>query len=36
MLRSPRPYEDMNITAILGLSASQKATLTALGAVYYH
>ncbi|MHC5599656.1 MAG: WD40 domain-containing protein [Nostoc sp.] len=32
-LRSPRPYEDMNIAGITGLTAAQKATLKALGAV---
>ncbi|WP_155753571.1 hypothetical protein, partial [Scytonema sp. UIC 10036] len=29
ILRSPRPYEGMNITGISGLSATQKNTLTA-------
>ncbi|MEH1922132.1 WD40 repeat domain-containing protein [Nostoc sp.] len=35
ILRSPRPYEGMNITAITGLNTAQKATLMALGAVDY-
>jgi WD40 repeat protein len=33
VLRSDRPYEGMNITGVIGLTASQKATLRALGAV---
>ncbi len=32
-LRSPRPYESMNITGVTGLTAAQKSTLKALGAV---
>ena len=32
-LRSPRPYEDVDITDIRGLTAAQKATLKILGAV---
>jgi WD40 repeat protein/transcriptional regulator with XRE-family HTH domain len=32
-LRSPRPYERMNITDVRGLNAGQKAILKALGAV---
>ncbi|MEO1352922.1 MAG: WD40 repeat domain-containing protein [Cyanobacteria bacterium J06635_15] len=32
-LRSMRPYEGMNITDVTGLTAAQKATLKALGAV---
>ena len=32
-LRTPRPYEGMNITGITGLTETQKATLKALGAV---
>jgi WD40 repeat protein len=36
ILRSPRPYEGMNITGISGLSTPQKDTLTALGAIYFH
>jgi len=32
-LRSPRPYERMNITGVTGLTEAQKATLKALGAV---
>jgi hypothetical protein len=34
-VRSPRPYEGMNITSITGLTAAQKATLKTLGAVDY-
>ncbi|GAA6616504.1 WD40 repeat domain-containing protein [Scytonema sp. NUACC26] len=36
ILRSPRPYEGMNITGISGLSTPQIDTLTALGAIYFH
>jgi WD40 repeat protein len=32
-LRSPRPYEGMNIKGVTGLTATQKATLHILGAV---
>ncbi len=32
-LRSERPYEHMNITGVKGLTASQKVTLRALGAI---
>lgn len=32
-LRSPRPYEGMNITAAIGLTSAQKSALTALGAI---
>jgi WD40 repeat protein len=32
LLRSPRPYEEINITDVQGLTAAQKATLIALGA----
>ncbi|MBN3905482.1 MAG: hypothetical protein HWQ35_02490 [Nostoc sp. NMS1] len=32
-LRSPKPYEGMNITAVTGLTAAQLVTLKALGAV---
>ncbi|OUL37663.1 hypothetical protein BV372_01505 [Nostoc sp. T09] len=32
-LRSPRPYEGMNITGVTGLTGSQALTLKALGAV---
>jgi WD40 repeat protein len=32
-LRSDRPYENMNITGVTGLTASEKATLKALGAI---
>ena len=32
-MRSPRPYEGMNITGVTGLTKAQKATLKALGAV---
>jgi WD40 repeat protein len=32
-LRSDRPYEGMNITGISGITAAQKSTLKALGAV---
>ncbi|MEH2244271.1 NB-ARC domain-containing protein [Nostoc sp.] len=32
-LRSPRPYERMNITGVTGLTAAQLVTLKALGAV---
>ncbi|WP_292774992.1 NB-ARC domain-containing protein [Nostoc sp. NMS9] len=33
ILRSPRPYEKMNITGVTGLTAAQLVTLKALGAV---
>jgi WD40 repeat protein len=32
-LRSDRPYENMRITGITGITEAQKATLRALGAV---
>ncbi|GJD22824.1 WD-40 repeat protein [Rivularia sp. IAM M-261] len=32
-LRSPRPYENMNITGATGLTTAEKATLKALGAI---
>lgn len=32
-LRAPRPYEDVNITGVTGLTEAQKATLIALGAI---
>ncbi|HEY9691106.1 MAG TPA: hypothetical protein V6D15_02830 [Oculatellaceae cyanobacterium] len=32
-LTIPRPYKDMNITGVQGLTTAQKATLIALGAV---
>jgi WD40 repeat protein len=32
-LRSDRPYEGMNITGISGITAAQKSSLKALGAV---
>lgn len=32
-LRSPRPYEGMNITGVTGLTEATKASLLALGAV---
>lgn len=32
-LRSPRPYEGMNITGVTGLTEAQKSTLKTLGAV---
>ncbi|GAB1543522.1 hypothetical protein NUACC21_61970 [Scytonema sp. NUACC21] len=32
-LRIPRPYEGMNITDVIGLTKSQRATLKALGAI---
>jgi WD40 repeat protein len=32
-LRSKRPYECMNITAVTGLTEAEKSTLRALGAV---
>ena len=32
-LRTPRPYEGMNIAGVIGLTEAQKATLKALGAV---
>ena len=32
-LRAPRPYEGMNITEVTGLTAAQKKTLRALGAI---
>ena len=32
-LKIPKPYEDMNIARIKGLTAAQKSTLKALGAV---
>jgi WD40 repeat protein/DNA-binding CsgD family transcriptional regulator len=33
ILRIPKPYQDMEITGSIGLTAAQKATLKALGAV---
>ncbi|MEY3302595.1 MAG: hypothetical protein RLZZ139_967, partial [Cyanobacteriota bacterium] len=33
LLKIPKPYEDMNITRIKGLTDAQKSTLKALGAV---
>ncbi len=33
ILRSPRPYEGMNITGVVGLTKAQRATLLALGAI---
>ena len=33
VLRSDRPYEGMNITGVQGLTAAEKSTLKALGAV---
>ncbi|WP_373538746.1 NB-ARC domain-containing protein [Chamaesiphon sp.] len=33
ILRSPRPYEGMNIASVTGITEAQKATLKALGAV---
>ena len=33
ILRGERPYEDMNITGVTGLTEAEKATLKALGAV---
>jgi WD40 repeat protein len=33
ILRSPRPYEGMNIRGIQGLTAAQQENLTALGAI---
>lgn len=33
VVRSPRPYENMNVTGITGLTAAQKATLKILDAV---
>ncbi|PSB17958.1 hypothetical protein C7B76_08925 [filamentous cyanobacterium CCP2] len=35
VLRADRPYEGMNITGVTGLTAAQKTTLKALGAVDY-
>ncbi|AFY31168.1 NB-ARC domain-containing protein [Calothrix sp. PCC 7507] len=35
ILRSPRPYEGINITGIMGLNTAQKATFANLGAVDY-
>ncbi|MHC5721918.1 MAG: WD40 repeat domain-containing protein, partial [Nostoc sp.] len=32
-LRANRPYEEMNITGVIGLTAATKATLKALGAL---
>jgi len=32
-LRTPRPYEGMNIAGVAGLTEAQKSTLKALGAV---
>ncbi|NEP61236.1 MAG: hypothetical protein F6K31_30370, partial [Symploca sp. SIO2G7] len=32
-LRSPRPYERMKITGVKGVTAAEKASLKALGAV---
>jgi WD40 repeat protein len=34
-LRTPRPYEDMNITGIVGLTDAQRSSLKALGAIEY-
>lgn len=34
-LRVPRPYENMNITGVTGLSNTQKASLKALGGIEY-
>ena len=34
-LRVPRPYENANITGVIGLNDAQKASLKALGAVEY-
>ena len=33
ILKSERPYEEMNITGVTGLTEAEKATLKALGAV---
>jgi WD40 repeat protein len=33
VLRMPRPYEGMNISGVRGLSAAQRRTLRALGAI---
>jgi WD40 repeat protein len=33
LLKIPKPYEDMNITKIKGLTDAQKSTLKALGAI---
>jgi WD40 repeat protein len=33
ILRTPKPYEGMNITGVFGLTESQKNTLLALGAI---
>lgn len=33
VLQAPRPYENMNIHGITGLTAAQKTTLSILGAV---
>ena len=33
VLRAPRPYENMNIQGVIGLTEAQKSTLSALGAV---
>ena len=33
MVRIPGPYEGMNITGVTGISAAQRASLKALGAV---
>jgi WD40 repeat protein len=35
ILRSPRPYEGMNIQGIQGLTAAQQENLTALGAILF-
>ncbi|MBD2088358.1 WD40 repeat domain-containing protein [Microcoleus sp. FACHB-1515] len=32
-IRTPRPYEGMNVTGVVGVSDAQKATLRALGAI---
>jgi WD40 repeat protein len=33
VLRTPKPYENMNITGVFGLTQSQKQTLLELGAI---
>jgi WD40 repeat protein len=33
VLATPKPYEGLNITGVVGLSAMQKSTLRALGAI---
>ena len=34
VLKAPRPYENMNIKGVTGLTEAQKSTLSTLGAVH--